>query len=193
MAGPMGRPPDLTALACRHLHQSVALKFGAFSQGLTAEKQRAMVAFLEQAVYLASTAGSPDSGTASVGESATLRPSREPGRRESAQGSATLSYDGPAGVARSQLVEGVLPSLLRQVDPTAEIVELTLDPDGLSYTVQLRTQGETSKPRSLSVGLLALARNGHPVAIRAVRTLLTTILLEIRSRQTPDSTGLARV
>src|SRR5262249_5625431 len=70
-----------------------------------------------------------------------------PGRRESAQGSATLSCDGPAGVTRSQLVEGVLPSLLRQVDPTAEIVELTLDPDGLSYTVQLRTQGETSKPR----------------------------------------------
>ena len=57
MAGPTRRPPDLTALARRHIHQSVALKFGALYQGLTAEKQRAMVAFLEQAVHLAEHSG----------------------------------------------------------------------------------------------------------------------------------------
>jgi len=60
-------------------------------------------------------------------------------------------------------------------------VELTRDPDGLGYTVQLRTQGEPSKLRSLSAGILSMARNGNVVAIRAVRVLLTAMLLEIRT------------
>jgi len=89
-------------------------------------------------------------------------------------------------------VKAFLASLLRQVDPTAEIVELTTDPDGLAYTVQLRTQEEPGKPRSLSAGLLAMARNGNLVAIRVVRVLLTAMLLEIRSRQAQDSARLAR-
>src|SRR5262249_10686976 len=87
-------------------------------------------------------------------------------------------------------MEAFLASLLQEVDPTAEIADLTMDPDGLGYTVRLRAQGETSKPRSLSARLLALARNGNPVTIRTVRMVLSTMLLEIRSRQAQDSVRL---
>lgn len=89
-------------------------------------------------------------------------------------------------------MKAFLSSLLRQVDPTAEIMEATPDSDGFGYTVQLRTQGEPGKPRSLSAGLLVMAQNGNAVAIRAVRVLLTAMLLEIRSRQAQDSARLAR-
>ena len=85
-----------------------------------------------------------------------------------------------------------LVSLLRQVDSTAEIAELTADSDGFGYTIQLRTHGELGKPRSLSAGLLTMAQNGNAVAIRSVRVLLSAMLLEIRSRQAQDSARLAR-
>ena|SRR5215471_6589116 len=87
-------------------------------------------------------------------------------------------------------MKAFLASLLQEVDPTAAIVDLTMDPDSLGYTVRLRTRGETGKPRSLSAGLLALARNGNPVAIRTIRVLLSTMLLETRSRQALDSARL---
>jgi hypothetical protein len=53
-------------------------------------------------------------------------------------------------------------ALLRDVDPTAEVVECTFAPDGLGYRVQLQIHGDTTKVGHFPAGLPA-----HPLPATA--------------------------
>ena len=77
-------------------------------------------------------------------------------------------------------------ALLRDVDPTAKVVECTFAPDGLGYRVQLQIHGDTTKVGHFPAGLLVEAEAGNAVAARAIRLTLQALLLEVDTRRVQE-------
>jgi hypothetical protein len=98
------------------------------------------------------------------------------------------------GVARVRVVYMMTPAdatafvaaLLREIDPTADVVECALAPDGLGYRLQLRIHGDITKVGRVPAGLLVEAAAGNSVAAHASRLMLQSLLLEVETRRAQE-------
>jgi hypothetical protein len=77
-------------------------------------------------------------------------------------------------------------ALLRDIDPTANVLECTLAPGGFGYRVQLEIHGDTTKMARFPAGLLVEAEAGNAVAARAARLTLQALLIQVETRRVQE-------